>query len=235
VAFVPFQPDVGVRLPRRRRSSSAWTPAQLSPQMWVESDQGITIVTGVSQWDDLSGNSNHLSQAAGTRQPTVVAAALNGIQGIQFDGTSDLMAAPAFTRTAPSTVFLVVRPDSWTANDFLFESGTAGSFSCFQRTATPNIAITSGVNLDNGNLAVGSFALLTAIFNGASSVSQVQSTAESNGDTGAGAANGFTLGARATTTGFSNITVMLAVVVDGVVSVANRDLMKSYVLGKYGI
>lgn len=218
-----------------RRGAPAWTPAQLSPQLWVKSDTGITIVTGVSQWDDQSGNANHLTQGTGTRQPSVTAAALNGIQGITFDGTSDLMTSPAFVRTAPSTVFLVMRQDTWTANDFIFESGTAGSFSMFQRTATPNMAMTSGVNLDNGNLAVASFGLVTCIFNGASSTFQVQSTAESNGDTGANAANGFTLGARPTTTGFSNITVMEVVVMPGAASVAQRDAMKAYVLARYGI
>lgn len=216
-------------------SPAPWTPAQLSPQLWVKSDTGITIATGVSDWADQSGNSNHLTQVTGTRQPTVVAAALNGLDGIQFDGTSDLMNSPAFARTAPSTVFLVMRQDTWTANDFVFESGTAGSFSMFQRTATPNVAMTSGVNLDNGNLAVGTFALVTCIFNGASSVFQVASTTESTGDTGAGAANGFTLGARPTTTGFSNITVMEVVVMSGVATTTQRDDFKTYCVSRYGI
>ncbi len=219
----------------RRRGAPAWTPLALSPQLWVKSDTGITIVTGVSQWDDQSGNGNHLTQATGTRQPTVVAAALNGIDGIQFDGTSDLMSSPAFTRAAPSTVFMVVRPDSWTANDYLFEAGTAGSFACLQRTATPHMSMLSGAFLDNGNLAVGAFGLVTCIFNGVSSVFQVQSTAETTGDSGASAANGFTIGARPTTTGFSNITVMEVVVMDGVASTPQRDEFKAYVLARYNI
>lgn len=231
----PSWSGFGPRITRASTSAPAWTPAQLSPQLWVKSDTGITIVTGVSQWDDQSGNSNHLTQGTGTRQPTVVAAALNGIQGIQFDGTSDLMNAPAFARTAPSTVFLVMRQDTWTANDVIFESGTTGSFACFQRTASPNMSLLSGAFLDNNNLAVGAFGLVTCIFNGVSSVFQVQSTAESTGDSGASAANGFTLGARPTTTSFSNITVMEVVVMDGVASTPQRDEFKAYVLARYNI
>ena len=208
---------------------------QLSPQLWVKSDTGITIVTGVSQWDDQSGNANHLTQITGTRQPTVVAGALNGIQGIQFDGTSDLMVAPAFARTQPSTVFIVMRQDTWTANDFIFESGTTSVFTLFQRTATPNISSISGAILDNGNFAVGTFNMVTAIYNGVSSVLQVDSTAETTGDNGAGANAGFTLGARPTTTGFSNITVMEVLVMGAAASVAQRNQFKAYVLARYGI
>lgn len=219
-----------------RRGAPPWTPLALSPQLWVKSDTGITIVTGVSQWDDQSGNANHLSQGTGTRQPTVVAAVLNGIQGIQFDGTSDLMTSPAFVRTSPSTVFAVMRQDTWTVNDFAFEAGAAGAFAMRQITATPTLGLFSGgAGPATTDLAVNTFGVVTAIFNGASSVIQIGNNAEVSGNDGGGAGDGFTLGARPTTTGFSNITVMEIVVMSGVATTPQRDAFKAYSLARYGV
>ena len=51
----------------------AFTPASLSPLMWNDASDASTIteVAGkVSQWDDLSGNNNHVTQINGATQPS---------------------------------------------------------------------------------------------------------------------------------------------------------------------
>jgi len=48
----------------------------------------ITTSTGVSQWNDKSGNANHVSQGTGSKQPTVLSATQNSLDGIEFDSAS---------------------------------------------------------------------------------------------------------------------------------------------------
>jgi len=55
--------------------------------LWYDSD----ISTTVSQRTDLTANGNNAIQATPTLQPTIVSNALNGKDGLQFDGTDDNM------------------------------------------------------------------------------------------------------------------------------------------------
>jgi hypothetical protein len=63
-----------------------FNPLSLSPALWL-SDTG----SNAAQWDDLSGNERHATQATGIEQPAIVAGALNGRQVRRFDGSNDGM------------------------------------------------------------------------------------------------------------------------------------------------
>jgi len=73
----------------------AWTPDQLtSLEAWYDADDATTITESsgsVSQWDDKSGNAGHATQSSGTLQPTLVAAELNGLDVLRFDGSNDTL------------------------------------------------------------------------------------------------------------------------------------------------
>lgn len=63
------------------------------PALWLDASDSssITIVTGVSLWNDKSGNGYHVGQNTGVNQPAVIAAAQNGLDVIRFDGTNDAL------------------------------------------------------------------------------------------------------------------------------------------------
>lgn len=48
-----------------------WSPIQLSPALWLDAADSstITIATGVSQWNDKSGNGRNVSQSTPAAQP----------------------------------------------------------------------------------------------------------------------------------------------------------------------
>ena len=60
-------------------------------RVWLDAQDGATISTAgglVVQWDDKSGSGNHATQPDGLRQPVVNGTAINGQQGIRFDGAA---------------------------------------------------------------------------------------------------------------------------------------------------
>lgn len=61
--------------------------------IWLDADDASTIMiaTGVSQWNDKSGNGRHFSQASTTKQPSYQTAAINGRNVVRADGTNDGM------------------------------------------------------------------------------------------------------------------------------------------------
>lgn len=67
-------------------------PATLSPTAWFRADSlPATIANGgvISQWSDVSGNNRHLTQATGSKQPTLRFGVLNERPVVRFDGTDD--------------------------------------------------------------------------------------------------------------------------------------------------
>jgi hypothetical protein len=75
-----------IALPTFRGVLGGFNPLRLTPALWL-SDTG----SNAAQWDDLSGNGRHATQAVGAAQPSIVTGAINGRQVRRFDGTDDAM------------------------------------------------------------------------------------------------------------------------------------------------
>lgn len=82
-----------------RRMSSApapFVPTDLANLLaWHDPADAATITDAgsgaVSQWSDKSGNGYHLTQATGTFRPTTGIRSLNGVNLLDFDGSSDVL------------------------------------------------------------------------------------------------------------------------------------------------
>lgn len=62
-------------------AASTWTPAKLSPALWLDADDASTITASsgsVSQWNDKSGRGLHITQGTAAAQPTTGIASING-------------------------------------------------------------------------------------------------------------------------------------------------------------
>lgn len=192
----------------RQRSPgfSAAQIAALAPFAWYRFNQGITVATGVSQWNDQSGNTRHLTQATGSAQPTKNA---NG--SILFDGAAHFLAITPVAIAQPSTFYILMKQVTWTVNDYIWDGNSLNNTRLLQSATTPNLAFdTGGVGLIQlGGPALGSYAVLSVIHNGASSSAQFGLAAPTTGNAGTTAADGFMIGARGGgLAGFSNIEVM---------------------------
>jgi hypothetical protein len=74
-----------------RLQGRLWTPALERPALWLDAADlsTISVVTGVSEWRDKSGNARNVSQATTTSQPSITT--FNGLNALNFDGTNDFL------------------------------------------------------------------------------------------------------------------------------------------------
>ncbi len=122
-----------------------WTPATFGSsivKLWFDGSDGASITqvaNAISQWNDKSGNGNHITQSTGGNKPTLVAAEQNGLSIVRFDGgdnmskTSSLTGVPANTQTT----FLVVKPTSATTG-FVYWTTNGATIAGTVRSGTGN-------------------------------------------------------------------------------------------------
>lgn len=174
-----------------------YLPVLLGAAGWWRSNFGITIATGVSQWDDQSGNARHLAQATGTKQPAF--AASGGPRNrpvIAADGVDDFLRV-AFALNQPCMVNIVCKWNAaFAATDTMFD-GSIGSRGRFHRTAATTLNIESPTTLPATATTPTEYHYYTLTYNGASSNIAQDLTSLATGDAGAGnpgAVNLFTYG-----------------------------------------
>lgn len=96
-------------------SSSLWTPAEISTDLWLDPDDAATIQESggdVTDWDDKSGNLNHAQQLTASYQFKTGTRTLNGKNGMDCSGS--YMDFPEISANNKS-IFAVVAPDTDTA------------------------------------------------------------------------------------------------------------------------
>lgn len=123
-----FAARAGGLIVRNPMAPGAWTPASLPSLIaWYDAANAASITSSgglVSQWNDLSGNANHLVQATGANKPTTGVDTIGGVNAIKFVGGTPTWLAVTFTAlTQPSTILMVINPTSFAqANVIPFDS-----------------------------------------------------------------------------------------------------------------
>lgn len=218
------------RLAGVRSGGGSFYPVDL-PNLaaWYPYRTGVTASAGlVSQWSDQSGNGNHLVQATEANRPTI-----ESDWSITFNGTSSQMEA-TFTHNQPVTWYLLFNQVTWSINDRIFD-GSAGAVQAIQSSASPRIAVNAGSTVSNDGFPVGSYCVLSAVFNGASSALQVNTSAAATGDAGAINPGGFSLGATRAVGSFANIQVKEVVLYSAAHDAATREKVVNYLRAVGGL
>lgn len=200
----------------------------LTPAAYFRKSVGIVITgAGASQWTDQSGNARHLLQATDANRPT-----LQGDGSLLGDGTSQYMKCNAFTLPQPHTIFMRVKPITWSANDALCDGDTDATAMVDQFGVTPALTMYAGTARVNSNTAatIGTWVSIVAVFNGASSVLRVGATEVVGGNPGTLAAGGFQImrrnsGGSGVT---SNIRVMECGIIPAAITAAQRAAVVAY-------
>lgn len=200
-------------------------PSQISGlQLWTRFNSGITVTgSGVSQWDDQSGNDNHLTQSTDANRPSKEA---DG--SILFDGVDNFLAKTGLTLNQPHTVYLLFKQVTWTDGDVILGFGGGATRFLGQSGATPQIKLFNGTGNIANSITLDTYAALATISNGASSVLQVNNDAPVTGETGSTNASAIQLGTNNQVSAFSHIQVKEAVVYDTAHDAATRAQVIKY-------
>jgi len=209
---------------RRAVSSGGGGPPSANQVAWFRKNTGIVGAGFCSQWTDQSGLNHHLLQATGANQPSIP-----GDGTLLFDGVIQFMKCAGFTLIQPETVYLRFKQVTWTSNDFVFDGDSTATGALAQRGSTPGLEIVAANSVaNNTGVAVNTYASVACVFNGASSLIQVNNNAPTTGDIGAGNMGGFTLGAIGANILFANIQVAEVIIYNVAHNQATRDAIIAY-------
>lgn len=198
---------------------------------WYRFNTGITVTgAGVSQWDDQSGNGRHLLQGTDANRPS-----LESDGSILGDGVTQYLKAAAFTLVAPTTVYILAKPITWTADDRWFDGNTANSGSLQSFLATPQIRLRATSGLSTISPPLGSYSIVTSVINGASSSSTLNNVTPVTGDVGADNMGGFTLFARGDNLAASNLQVKEVAIFSEAHDLVKRNQMIEYLASVGGV
>ena len=111
-------------------TSTAWTPAGLSPDVWLDASDAATVLDAlgsvatngapVQTWHDKSGNSRHATSTAELQRPTMAESAQNGLNAVRSNGSSQMALASAgglFRNKSDAYIFAVSKDAVRTAGD----------------------------------------------------------------------------------------------------------------------
>lgn len=167
---------------RRDQLNLGFSPTKLGGTtcvLWLRADAGITLATGVSQWNDMSGGGANATQSTGTLQPTYNASDSSyGHQPtMSYLGSSAQYLIGTLTLIQPYTVIIVGENDAAASGGFFGGSGTAGGV--VYSTAGQLIQLYSGSVL-TGTASIAGPCAIAAIFNGGNSAAYVNSSTTAN-------------------------------------------------------
>jgi len=197
-------------------------------ELWTKFNSGITVTgSGVSQWDDVSGNGNHLKQAPDTNRPS------EEVDGsILFDGVDNFLKADAFTLAQPETIYLLGKQVTWTSNDTIFDGNATNTGRLYQTGVTPQILCYAGASgATITSFTLDAYAVLTTIFDHDNSLNELQLNNDAPAtDTAFGTADmgGFTLGVNGGGAGHSNIQVKEIIIYSAAHDAATRAKVIAY-------
>jgi len=110
-------------------NETIWNPSMIQTALWLDAADASTVTTvsgTVSQWNDKSGNSRHVSQSGASSRPAYTASAINGLPALTFISDDFLeRSSPGLVTGASSrSMFAVYKPNT-TGNNANWVCGQA--------------------------------------------------------------------------------------------------------------
>ena len=202
---------------------------------WVRADLGVTVVTGVSNWADQSGNGRDYVQATGSAQPALNAAdaTLDNQATITGDGSNDFLACDGFSPGIPLYCWIIFKQISWTLNDRLV-GATSGTGPRITQTATtpdlrPANAANGGINAAG---TIGTWFRLECAWDDAAGDYLKIGATSATGDTGATGGTGRRIFCNLSS-GFGNMAIAELVYADVLPNAGQRAALDAYGAARY--
>lgn len=231
-------------------SSINWTPADIATTAWYDATvpSSITIATGVSQWNDLSGNGRHLTQGTGDDQPATNSRTINGLNVLDFGGTSDHLDANALASVysgtdVPMGAYIIFESDDVSATKTLIHFFNSGG-SAYRYILTAPAEFLARFNSDSatlannqaGTVATGTPEIVNQVFDGTTSKLYENGTEIDSDNLAVGATtlDSFAVGAFNSGSFYWNGALGEIIFTAGTETTATRQKIEGYLAHKWG-
>lgn len=236
--------------------ASAPAYAQIPPgdlALWLRGEDAVDAGGGaVANWPDISGNANDAAQTSATRQPTIIAGAINGLDVVRFDGVDDRLdvVTNVFANTAfPKTVFAVYQTSDSNGHVIGTGSSSGGFLTSYGSALILNAGSSvlkannnsSGLFLSAPGPDTSTIRVIDGIMDDAGSVIRnACGSSESTSATNAFPYSKTTIGASDGSNSNSSRDPLAGdiaelIVYDRVLTPAERDTVRDYLFTRYGI
>jgi hypothetical protein len=238
----------GIALPRRGTSFdptlygtvTGWWDASDLATLWADT-AGTSPATDtglVARVDDKSGNGHNLTQATSGNRPTAQFGNQNGNAILRFDGSNDQLKSGFSPVSQPLTFAWVLKQVSWISADRIHDGTTTDRCVLAQfNFGSPNLCLYAGTGFvcDNASASLGSWFVVTAIFNGSSSKLAVNDGTPGTGNPGAnGLTDGVSLGSKYDGSGAAQFDIGEEVIWNSALSAGNITSVVANLRAKWG-
>jgi len=215
-------------------------------KLWLKGDAGVFSDAGITpavadgtvqQWNDQSGNGNHVSEATLGARPLFKTGILNGRSIVRFDGSNDrLSVSLSPTIGQPTTIYIVMKVIAG-AYYFYGKNDGGGSDYGYGIINNPGTNITSnaGATLQyTYGSELFTYGIHALFLNGGSSEIRVNGISRVIGNAGTSRLlPGITLGGAATN--YSEVDYSEILVYDSILSLSDRISVENYLNSRYNI
>jgi hypothetical protein len=216
---------------------------------WFEYDTAVSVTSGlVTQWNDISGNGNHLLPYAsdGSAGQEANRPAWHTTNGITFDGTDDVLKVTITGWTTFGSVYAVIKQVAWASNDVMFAYSGTGSVRVGQKGTTPNLLLlhASGDGAAGSTLTVGDWGIIRlrvyAVVNDNAVMvindgSELANTTDMDGFTSGGVILGAVHAAAPALQRYGNVAIKEIIYRDIVDSSGDETAIYNYLKTKYSL
>ncbi len=219
------------------------TPDQLEDlAAWYDASDTSTITESnsmISAWNDKSDNEFDLLQAAASKQPLLVASALNGNSVVRFDGVDDIMTCLGTDINQSMSVFLVFKRISADGSDRFIGGGHAGIDSLYLRY--PNTGDSLRIQSESGDFMsvtydASDYTILALIADGDYSEIYRNGLLVGSGDSGIDPFDMIVIGGRGTYEAeWINMDLAECIIYNPALNLNDRGRIENYLSEKWGI
>ena len=196
----------------------------------------LDLVDGdaVAQWDDVSGNARHATQATAAARPTFRKS--SGGTWVSFDGVDDYLATASWTDLSqPNDIFFVGAASNYSGSSIFLDGLDAShEHSVVLYASGPSWRLDGGTLLSGGTPSPSPH-VFHAHFDGASSTLRVDGVQVIAGNAGTESINGLILGGYHGLNGlWLNGLLGEVLLYSATLSTTDRDAVEAYLAAKWG-
>jgi hypothetical protein len=210
---------------------AAWYDGSRPETIWADVAGTTPATTVAARWDDLSPNSNILTNSGTTDRPNIVGS------GLVFDGVNDTLMA-SFTLNQPAEFMAVWKiPSGKVGNERFINAKLGNNVGVYFQIGTPTkmSLFDTALLTTTDSLVFDAPAQVRGLFNNAASEIQInRGTTTSGTIAGTDALGGLSLGQNVGSGLFGAFTLYELIVSNAAMSPAQRTALSAYLLAKWG-